>query len=301
MRLIRGGYKLIKRSIEVFDIPAFSQDIYEFGQGSPRIMFTAGIHGDEVTGIYVAERLIEYFAENKPIKGSVKIMPRCNPIATRQLKRKAFYDEIDMNRIFPGSSLGSPTYKAAHNIWKESEGMDIIIDLHCCGQYNLPYILAIHNESKDVKELCMGLNIPRLVKSEGTGGQLFTESCRQRGQKALIIELPSGSSSGVINVEVAIECFDALLNLLRNEGVIAGDYIHNPPITYGSIKDVLSNDNGLWLPQVKKGENIKIGQPIGKINNDEVIAKEDGTILMIMPMSYLYTDDLVATYLVEEK
>lgn len=292
---------MIKRSIEVNDIPAFSQDVYEFGEGSPKILFTAGIHGNEVTGIYVAERLIEYFTENKPIRGSVKIMPRCNPISTRQLTRRAFYDEIDMNRIFPGSPLGSPTYKAAHNVWTESEGMDIIIDLHCCGQYTLPYILAIYNESVEVKELCMKLSIPRLVNSEGTGGQFFTESVRQRGQKALIIELPSGTSAGAVNLEVATECYEAILNLLRNEGVIEGDYIHQPPITYGKIQDVLSHDNGLWVPHVHVGENIKKGQSIGKLDNQEIMAPEDCTILMIKPVSYVFTEDMVAAYVVEER
>ncbi len=288
-----------KRSRVVFDIPAFSQEIYEYGKGSPKIMFTAGIHGDEVTGIYVAERLIEYFNDNEPIKGSIKIMPKCNPAATRQLTRRAFYDGIDMNRIFPGNINGSPTFEAAQNIWQESEEMDIIIDLHCCGQYGMTYILATHSQFPEVKELCMKLNMPRLVESEGTAGQLFTESCNKRGQKAIIIELPSGHSPGAINFDAAEECYEALINLLRNEGVIHGEYISNPPTVYGTIKDVIAEDNGLWLPQVNKGDKIKKGQTIGRLNNKEIVANEDGTILMILPGSYLYIDDCIFTYIQE--
>lgn len=290
---------MIKRNREVFDIPSFYQEIYEYGEGSPKIMFTAGIHGDEVTGIYVAEKLIEYFNDNEPMKGSIKIMPKCNPAATRQFRRRAFYDDIDMNRIFPGAIHGSPTLKAAQNIWQESEGIDVIIDIHCCGQHGMTYILAMHDEFPEVKDLCMKLNIPRLVESEGTVGQLFTESCRKRGQKAIIIELPSGHSPGAINFGAAEECYEALLNLLRAEGIIKGEYINNPPIVYGNIKDMLAEDNGLWLPQVNKGDRVRKGQVIGQLNGKEIVANEEGTILMIVPGSYLYSDDYIIMYIQE--
>lgn len=290
---------MIKRYREVIDELSFSQEIYEYGEGSPKIMFTAGIHGDEVTGIYVAEKLIEYFNDNGPLKGSVTIMPRCNPVATRQMSRRAFYDDTDMNRIFPGNIHGSPTFRAAYNIWQETKEMDIIIDLHCCGQHGMTYILAVYDEFPEVKELCMNLSMPRLVKSEGTGGQLFTESCRKRMQKAFIIELPSGHSAGAINFDAAKECYEALLNLLRYEGVISGEYIYNPPTAYDSIKDVIAKDNGLWMPQVAKGEKIEKGHVLGELDSKKIVADEDGTVLMVKPGSYLYIDDCIISYIQE--
>lgn len=41
-------------------------DVYTFGSGEPHITFTAGIHGNEVSGIYVAQRLIGHFIKNPP-------------------------------------------------------------------------------------------------------------------------------------------------------------------------------------------------------------------------------------------
>lgn len=290
---------MIRRNIKVIDDPSFSQEVYEFGEGYPKIMFTAGIHGNEVTGIYVAERLIEYFSKKPPLLGSIKIMPRCNPIAIRQRSRTAFYDNIDMNRIFPGSEDGSPTLKAANNIWKEAEDMDIVIDLHCCGQHGLPYILAIYDELPEVKELSTKLNMERLIKSEGSDGQLFIELCRERKQKSFVIELPSGHSPGCINVEVAEDCYDALLNLLKYKGIIHGEYVENPPIAYGNIKDIIARDSGLWVPLVDKGENIEKGQVLGELNGKKIIADEEGTILMIVPRSYLFINDYIVFYIQE--
>lgn len=289
-----------KRKIEVSDNPSFYQEVYEYGDGNPKVMVTGGIHGDEVTGIYVAQKLIKYFNDCGPIKGSLKIMPKCNPVATRQMKRRAFYDEIDMNRIFPGNKSSSPTMRAAHNIWQESENMDIIIDIHCCSSHSMMYALAIYDEFPKVECLIKSLTIQNLVQSEGVEGQFFTELCRKRGQKAFIIELPSANGKGAINFDAAKECFEALLNLFRCEGIIKGDSINKPPTSYGKIKDVLAKNNGLWIPQVKNGDNLIKGDIIGNINGRDIAVPEDGTVLITIPGSYLFTDDCLLSYIQEK-
>lgn len=295
--------KLKTRTIEINDVPSFFHEIYEFGteEKFPEIVITAGIHGDEVTGIYVAERLIEYFNENEPENGRIKIIPRCNPAATRQIKRCSFYDGMDMNRIFPGSKDGSTTMRAVHKIWMESENADIIIDLHCCSQSSMMYALAIYDEFPEVENLVKGLSIPNLVLSEGVGGQLFTESCRKRGQKSFIIELPSGICPGAVNFQAADECFDAVLNMLAFQGVIKGKYVDNPPKSYGRIKDVLSNENGLWFPHVKNSQLIKKGDILGNISGMDVLAPEDGKVLITVPGSYVFAGDNILSYVQDKQ
>jgi predicted deacylase len=286
------------RTIEINDMPSFFHEIYEFGSEEkfPEVVITAGIHGDEVTGIYVAERLIKYFIENEPRNGHIKIIPMCNPTATRQIKRCSFYDGLDMNRIFPGSPDGSTTMRAADNIWRESENADIIIDLHCCSQSSMTYALAIYDEFPEVERLVKGLNIPNLVLSEGVGGQLFTESCRKRGQKSFIIELPSGICPGAVNFQAAEECFQAVLNMMVFEGFIVGSYVDNPPKSYGRIKDVLSNVNGLWFPYVKNSQLINKGDILGNVSGIDVHAPENGKVLITVPGSYVFAGDNILSY-----
>lgn len=64
-------------------------DVYTFGSGEPHITFTAGIHGNEVSGIYVAQRLIGHFIKNPPVKGTVKIIPTVNAAAMRCMQRRS--------------------------------------------------------------------------------------------------------------------------------------------------------------------------------------------------------------------
>lgn len=47
-------------------------DVYTFGSGEPHITFTAGIHGNEVSGIYVAQRLIGHFIKKSAREGHGK-------------------------------------------------------------------------------------------------------------------------------------------------------------------------------------------------------------------------------------
>ncbi len=287
-----------RKTIEINDVPSFFHEIYEYGSlDGPKIMITGGIHGDEVTGIFVAERLIEYFNKHELKKGNIKIIPRCNPAATRQMKRKSFYDDLDMNRIFPGDKGGSTTMRAAYNVWQESDNADIIIDLHCCSQASMMYALAIYDEFPIVEELIRGLNIQNLIQSEGVGGQLFTESCRKRGQRAFIIELPSGIIPGAVNFKAAEECFNAILNLLVSEGIIEGCYNDNPPKLFGKIKDISANENGLWMPNVINGQQINKGDIIGSINGVNIFASEIVTVLKTVPGSYVFVGDNVLSYI----
>ena len=58
----------------------------DFGSGHPQICITAGIHGDEVSGIYTAQRLITYL-KTHPRSGAVCVS---SPLSTRRpMPRKA--------------------------------------------------------------------------------------------------------------------------------------------------------------------------------------------------------------------
>ncbi len=275
-------------------------DIYEFGSGSPRVTFTAGIHGGEVTGIYVAERLIEYFTRNPPCKGSVKILPRCNPTATRCLQRRSPFDGEDLNRIFPGSAQGSLSHRIADAVWRETADADYLIDLHCCGQHGLPYLLGIYDESDKARALAGQIAMPIAVQSGGTAGQLFTDSCRRRGQAAIIIELPSGPSSGAINPGVAEQALDGLLSFLSRIGVAAGHEKDLQPAFYGPLLDICVPESGLWTPQACRGETLKAGQVVGTLDGKPVYAPEDGFIMTVLPIGYIFIDDpWVVTYVVK--
>ncbi|WP_425341220.1 hypothetical protein [Brevibacillus borstelensis] len=51
------------------------------------------------------------------------------------------FDGIDMNRLFPGSTEGSPTLQLARALWEETRDDEYLIDLHICGVGGSTYTL----------------------------------------------------------------------------------------------------------------------------------------------------------------
>ncbi len=270
---------------------------HEFGAGKPVVVFTAGVHGDEVTGVYTARRLVAHLEKHPPVKGTVRVLPVVNPNAMRCLARRSPFDKADMNRIFPGNASGSTSERVAAAVWRETEDADAVVDLHCCSQYLLPYILSVFDEFENLPAFVSRITMPVAIRSEGTPGQLFTESCRRRNQTACVIELPSGNGDGVINKKDSDVCFAALLDLLCSYGMLAGEIEGKAPAFYGRLTDVDAPCAGLWTPAVEKGTFVKRGEVLGTLDAATVTAPEDALVMAIQPMCFLFEESKwVATY-----
>jgi predicted deacylase len=276
-----------KRSRIIEDYIPQELKIYEFGEGSPRVFVTAGLHGGESTGIYAANKLLEFLQHSPLKKGSVRILPVGNPAAFRRLQRTSPYDELDLNRSFPGKRDSVPTLGVADAIWEEAQDADYIVDLHCCGVYGASYTLAVYQEYDFARELASQLAIPRVIQSGGTRGQLFTDACAM-GIPAVIIELPGGGQGGVIDIPAGDHCFDALVGLLRQFDMVEGTPNKPEPVFYGPLQPVTCEKDGLWLPALKPGTPISSGDIIGTLDGESVTCTVDGTTMMMRPPSYVF-------------
>lgn len=268
-------------------------NFHVYGEGSPRVFFTGGIHGGESTGIYVAQRVMKFIEEHGLLQGSVKVLPISNPTAFRRLQRASPYDELDMNRIFPGRDDSSPTLGVANVIWQEAQDSNYIVDLHCCGVYGASYTLAIYNEFDFAKDLASKLAIPRVIESGGTRGQLFVNAC-DAGIPAVIIELPGGGQGGVIDLDAAEECYQSLINLLRQLGMVAGEAFQPQPTFYGKLQPVMTKLEGAFLPCVQPGARVEQGQVLGTVEGQPITSPVTGVTTSVRPASYLFKGNSIA-------
>ena len=102
------------------------------GKG-PKILLTAGNHGDEYEGQIVLTRLIKKL-KSKEISGQLFILPALNLPAVVSGERISPIDNGNLNRLFPGNPNGSPTemiadYVENHLLTK----VDVVVDFHCGG------------------------------------------------------------------------------------------------------------------------------------------------------------------------
>ncbi|MGE5654265.1 MAG: succinylglutamate desuccinylase/aspartoacylase family protein [Bacillota bacterium] len=269
-----------------------------FGKGDgPKLMVTGGIHGGEATGIYAATKFIEYLRQHEDeLKGQVKVLAVSNPGAFRRMQRTNPYDDLDMNRIFPGRADDTPTMVAANIVYEEAQWADYIVDLHCCGIYGSNYTLAIYNESAKDKELASLLDIPVVIESGGTGGQLFVEASRKFGKAAVIIELTGGGQGGTIDLPAGDMAFNALVKLAKQLGMVPGDVERPNPRFCGRLTSMTAPVDGLFVPIVEKGQMVAKGQVIGKLGNEEILAPAKAIIMVAGPARFVFRGQGLVVY-----
>lgn len=260
--------------------------IHTFGDGKPSLLITAGLHGGEATGVYVARRMIE-FLRHTEIRGEIRIIARGNPTAFGRLQRTSPYDELDLNRIFPGDPEGTLSQRTAAAIWDEAVKSDLIVDLHCCGLWSRSYTLALYEEFPFVRELTDQLAVPVVIESGGTRGQLFVEA-NHRGIPAVIIELTGGGAGGIIDLPAAEEAFNALVGMMRLRGLIPGEASQPRPGYFGKLIPVRVPHDGVFLPSVSAGDEVRAGQTLGSVDDTPLVSPVDGRAIIMRPASYVF-------------
>jgi len=77
------------------------------GGAGPKVAVVAGIHGDELEGLYVCHRLAAWLEElaltqSDALRGRVELYPALNPLGIDTLQRFVPVFDTDLNRNFPG-------------------------------------------------------------------------------------------------------------------------------------------------------------------------------------------------------
>jgi predicted deacylase len=97
----------------------------------PRVLITAGVHGDEFEPMVAVRRLIAA-VPGWTIRGTLTLAPVVNEPAFRRGIRVA-EDGLDLARTCPGRADGSITERIAHELASLIRASDYYIDLHTGG------------------------------------------------------------------------------------------------------------------------------------------------------------------------
>lgn len=93
----------------------------------PKILIDAGIHGDEVAGIYACDTVMKYI---NVLEGTVGFIPRVNMAAYQQNVRGV---NIDLNQVFPGDPNGT--------IYEEKLAYDF---MNFVDEFRPDYVINLH-------------------------------------------------------------------------------------------------------------------------------------------------------------
>jgi uncharacterized protein len=126
---LRVPYSVTRSAYGVVPVPIA---VLKNGEG-PRILLTAGNHGDEYEGQVVLTRLIQRLRA-EDIRGKLIVIPSLNTPAAIAGTRVSPLDDGNLNRAFPGDPDGGPTWKIADYLQNYLVPMvDVVADFHCGG------------------------------------------------------------------------------------------------------------------------------------------------------------------------
>jgi len=128
-------------------------------------------HGDEYNGMEIINRLMDELRPRR-LTGTVIAIPVSNPVAFNSSGRMASesmgYENLNMNRVWPGDMKGLLTEKIAATIWENVIiGSDSILDFHEGGKAFLARY--IHARTNDEVDKLVGSQIKKLYQLFGQG------------------------------------------------------------------------------------------------------------------------------------
>lgn len=263
----------------------------------PTVLFTAGIHGDEVNGVEIVRQLIAK-GINKPKCGTIICMPIINIFGFINLKRE-FPDGRDLNRVFPGSKNGSLASRMAHKLITEVVPYaDYIIDFHTggSGRFNAPQ-LRIAKANKELNALATAFGAPFVLYSKNLN-KSFRNTCYKLGKPLLLFE---GGKSFNIDDIVTNSGVNGAKRVLHHLGMLNPKLKASAPkkdcVFIEESKWVRAKFSGMFKASVKINTKVEKGDVLGNITdpygkmNYFVKANHPGYIINVNELPVVYQGD----------
>ena len=265
----------------------------------PTVLFSAGIHGDEINGVEVVRQIITQKI-NKPKIGTIICIPIVNMFGFVN-KSREFPDGRDLNRVFPGSKSGSLASRFAHHLVTEIlPKVDYSVDFHAGGasRFNAPQIRIVPNDD-NLKQLADIFDAPFTLYSKNIAGS-FRNAGSKMGVKMLLFE---GGKSLDINNQVATEAINGvkrlLLYLQMLEDKMEVSQQEKPTIYIEKSGWIRAKCSGLLHDGNLIGQLVKKGQVLGKITDpfgkfeQKVKVPHDGYIINANHSPIVYEGDAI--------
>ncbi len=227
----------------------------------PTLGLTAVVHGNELNGIPVIQRLFNKL-NLKQLKGTIIGIPVVN-IPSILLNKRTFIDGSDLNRIMPGKNDGNRSQIYAYRVLNRIVSQfDFLLDLHTAsfGRVNSFYVRA-DLASKKAYELAR-LQNPQIILNAPAKDGTLRGAASNLGIDSITIEVgdPDRFQKDMIK-----SCLKGIFNTLSHLEMIKN--------RTGVLKDdVIICDSSYWI-YTDRGGIIQVYPKVNqRVSQDEHIA-----------------------------
>ena len=256
----------------------------------PTLFVSSTIHGDEINGIEIVRRLLDYVKVDK-ICGTLIAIPIVNIFGFNDHSRY-LPDRRDLNRCFPGIKNGSLASQLAYKFMQEIVlKSDYGIDIHSGSFHRSNYPQVRTNIDDEINlELAKVFNAPAIINSNLRDGSL-----RSAGMQANIpIILYEAGEILRFDENATKTGLNGILNVMEKIGMIAKAPQDDAKKIFVALSSswLRASQSGVFISNIKLGDMVQKGQIIGSISNPfgdnkiEIRVNEDGMVigLTMMPL-----------------
>lgn len=239
--------------------------VYRSATPGPVMLVMGGLHGDEINGVEILRRSIEYAMFTQLQQGSVIAIPLLNVYGFINFSRDAVEGK-DVNRSFPGSHKGSLASRVAQTLTKEILPLvDFGIDFHTGGstRYNFPQIRYSAGDDQ-AKTLAQQFAAPFLMQKSSPEKSL-RHTAREMGVPMLVYEGGESLRYDGFSIEHGLE---GIQRILFAQGMSATEKPANrTPKWFTTFKWVRAEKAGLFTWTQESGAKVVKGETLGVIHN----------------------------------
>lgn len=229
-----------------------------------RVMITAGVHGDEYSGVLAAQKTARELV-GKALAGTVTIVPGINLSGMLNKSRDFCSPDPDaartnLNRFFPGSEFGNDANRYLHTLWNNllKPNAELAIDLHTqtSGAAYPLYVFADFR-IEDALKMARHINPDVILDDPGESGVLET-AWNNVGVPSITVEVGTGRYTDQPLIDRTV---NGIINILKYHDVLPGGPEAIASCIEGAeIVNVRAELGGFFLPQVSILEAVQQGQ-----------------------------------------
>ena len=286
--------------------------VFRGGEG-PKVAVVAGLHGDELEGLYVCHRLAAWLDElqrsnPKTLLGHVELYPAVNTLGLDTLTRGLPVFDTDLNRAFPGSAGGPLPERLAAALMTALSGSALVVDIHASNIYlrEIPQVRINQEFESLLVPIARNMNLD-LIWLHSAATVLETtvaHSLNSCGTPCLVAEMGVGMR---ITPEYCDQLVAGILAVWKGLGVLAQDVplpatAHTPLIADDSNVHYLNaQTSGLFVPTSSHWTDVHRGQLLGTIVSpfrgdilSDVRSPVDGILFTLREYPLVYEGSLMA-------
>ncbi|MGN0441212.1 MAG: M14 family metallopeptidase [Acutalibacteraceae bacterium] len=277
---------------------------YKFGDGEKSVCIVGATRGNEIQQLYICSqivRILKKLEEKGGIKSgkSVMVVPSLNPYSMNIQKRFWPTDNTDINRMFPGYSLGETTQRIAGGVFEYIKDYNYGIQFasfYMPGNF-IPHVKMMKTSFEDTDAAKLfGLPYIILRKPRPYDTTTLNYNWQLWDTKAFSLYTQKTDS---IDRETADQAINAVLNFLNSLGII--NYTSRPGylptiVNDGDIVNVKTSAAGIFNPLVKVNSFINEGDCLAEIIDpyegdviSEVRSPIDGRVFFSQNAPLTYT------------